>query len=66
MTEYNYFCWSKKYGDENSVKQNSYRIFNTKVTKEEYEQVKKIYNQITFGNQITFEPNESHKTRFQT
>ena len=60
MTEYNYFCWSKKYGDENSFQQKRYRIFNVEVTEEEYEKVNKI------SHKLTFDPHESHKTRFHT
>ena len=60
MTEYNYFCWAERYKDENSVQQKPYRIFNTQVTKEEYEQVNKI------SHKLTFEPHESCETRFQT
>ena len=56
MTEYNYFCWAERYKDENSVQQKPYRIFNTQVTKEEYEQVKKIYNQIPLNSDESFRP----------
>ena len=60
MTEYNYFCSSEKYNDENSFQQKRYRIFNKQVSKEEYEKVKKIYNK------LEFDKNESYETRFQT
>ena len=60
MTENNYFCWSKEYGDENSVQQNSYRIFNVEVPEEEYHKVNKI------SHKLTFDPHEYHKTRFHT
>jgi hypothetical protein len=36
MTEYNIFCYSENYNDENSFQQPRYRVFNTKVGKERY------------------------------
>jgi len=48
MTEYNYFCWAKKYGDEQSSHQTKYRIFNTQVTEEEYKALDKISSPLTF------------------
>ena len=60
LTEYNYFCWSKEYGDENSSQQKRYRIFNVEVTKEEYEKVNKI------SHKLTFDTNESCETRYHT
>lgn len=60
MTEYNYFCWSKEYNDKNSFQQKRYRIFNEEVSKEEYENTKKIYHK------LEFDKNESYKTRYQT
>ena len=60
MTEYNYFCWSKQYGDENSFQQKRYRIFNVEVTEEEYEKVNKI------SHKLTFDINESYETRYHT
>jgi hypothetical protein len=39
MTEYNLFCYSKKYNNENSFQQDRYRAFNTKVGKKEYENI---------------------------
>ena len=60
MTEYNYFCWSEKYDDDNSFQQKRYRVFNVEVSKEEYEKIIKIFNKLEFDN------NESYDTRFQT
>ena len=60
MTEYNYFCWSKEHNDENSFQQKRYRVFNVKVTKEEYNKIDKIYHKLEFDN------DESYATRFQT
>jgi len=60
MTEYNYFCWAERYKDENSVQQNSYRIFNTQVTKVEYEKVKKISHPMPLNS------DESYETRYAT
>jgi uncharacterized protein YueI len=39
MTEYNIFCWAKEYDDENSFQQKRYRIFNTEISKEEYQKI---------------------------
>jgi hypothetical protein len=36
MTEYNLFCYSKNYNDENSFQQDRYRAFNTKVDEKIY------------------------------
>jgi len=36
MTEFNLFCFSEKYNDENSFQQNRYRAFNRQLTKERY------------------------------
>lgn len=60
MTDYNYFCWSKKYGDENSFQQKRYRVFNVEVGKEEYEKINKI------RHKLEFDMNEDYNTRFQT
>ena len=60
MTEYNYFCWAKKYNDKDSFQQKRYRIFNTEVSSEEYEEVKKIYHELELN------PKEGYETRFQT
>ena len=60
MTKCNYFCWAEEYDDKNSFQQKRYRIFNTQVTKEEYNNVKKIYSK------LEFDKNEDYKTRFKT
>ena len=60
MTEYNYFCWSEEFNDDNSFQQKRYRIFNVEVSKEEYNKTKKIYHE------LDFDKNEQYDTRFQT
>ena len=60
MTEYNYFCWAKKFNDKDSFQQKRYQVFNTEVSKEEYEKIKKIYHP------LSFDTDESYSTRFQT
>jgi len=60
MTEYNYFCWSEKFNNENSFQQKRYRVFNVEVWKEEYNKINKIYRK------LEFDKNESYSTRFQT
>ena len=60
MTEHNYFCWAKKYNDEDSFQQKRYRVFNTQVTQEEYEDIERPYDTLKFNK------NESYDTRFQT
>ncbi len=59
MTEYNYFCWSKKYNDENSFQQKRYRVFNVEVGEEEYNQIKKIYHKLEIN------PDDNNGVRFQ-
>ena len=59
MTKYNYFCWADKYNDENSFQQKRYRVFNVEVTKEEYNNIKKIYHKLEFDKR------EYCDTRFQ-
>lgn len=60
MTEYNYFCWSKKFNDKDSFQQARYRVFNVQLTKEEYEKIPKI------NSKLEFDRNESYATRYQT
>jgi len=60
MTEYNYFCWSKEYNDQDSFQQKRYRVFNVEVGKEEYKKIKKIHHK------LEFDENEHYETRFQT
>lgn len=60
MTEYNYFCWSDEYGEENSFQQKRYRVFNVEVTEDEYDAIAKL------SPKLEFDVNESYATRFQT
>ena len=39
MTEYNIFCYSKSYNDENSFQQERYRAFNEVVGKDRYNEI---------------------------
>ena len=41
MTEYNIFCYSKQYNDEQSFQQERYRAFNEKVGEKRYYEIKK-------------------------
>ena len=40
MTEYNLFCYSKSYNDENSFQQKRYRVFNIEVGKDRYNELR--------------------------
>ena len=60
MTECNYFCWGKVYNNENSFQQKRHRVFNVEVSKEEYDNISKIYNK------LEFDKDERYSTRFQT
>ena len=42
MTEFNLFCYSEKYNDENSFQQKRYRVFNKEVSNERYYEIKEI------------------------
>lgn len=55
MTEYNYFCWSKTYNDEDSFQQKRYRVFNVEVGEEEYNKIKKISNKLEFDKKDSFD-----------
>ena len=46
MTEYNIFCWAKKYNDKDSFQQKRYRVFNKKVGKDRYYEIKKQIDEI--------------------
>ena len=46
MTEYNIFCYSKNYNDENSFQQKRYRAFNIEVGKERYNEILVLVNKI--------------------
>jgi hypothetical protein len=39
MTEFNLFCYSEKYNDDNSFQQPRFRVFNTQVTKNRYNEL---------------------------
>jgi hypothetical protein len=60
VTEHNIFCYAEEKGDKNSFQQARYRIFNTQITKEEYENIE--VPKIT----LDFDKNESYITRYQT
>ena len=60
MTEYNLFCWSKKYDDKDSFQQPRWRVFNTQITEDEYKKIKIPYHK------LEFDKNEHYDTRFQT
>jgi hypothetical protein len=60
MTKCNIFCHADKEGDKNSFQQARYRIFNTQVTKEEYENIE--VPKIT----LEFDKDRSYTTRYQT
>lgn len=60
MTEYNLFCWSEKHNDKNSFQQKRYRVFNTEVTKEEYNSI------FIPTHTLKFDKNEDCKTRYKT
>ena len=40
MTEYNLFCYSKSYNDENSFQQKRYRVFNIEVGKDRHNELR--------------------------
>lgn len=42
MTEYNLFCYSEDYGDENSFQQKNYRAFNKEVGKCRYYEIRHL------------------------
>lgn len=46
MTEYNIFCYSEKFNDENSFQQKRYRAFNKEVGKDRYYEIKSLVNEI--------------------
>lgn len=50
MTEYNLFCYSEKYNDDNSFQQKRYRVFNKQLTKERYEEVLRLVKTILPNN----------------
>ncbi len=52
MTEYNIFCYSKQFNDENSFQQKSFRVFNTILSKEAYNDTQQKINSILVGKLI--------------
>jgi hypothetical protein len=46
MTEYNIFCYSEKYDDNNSFQQKRYRAFNKDVGERRYNEIKILINKI--------------------
>jgi hypothetical protein len=46
MTEYNLFCYSEKYNDENSFQQKRYRAFNKEVGEDRYCEILKEVKEI--------------------
>lgn len=46
MTEYNLFCYSEKYNDNNSFQQKRYRVFNKQLTEKRYDEVFKLVKEI--------------------
>ena len=50
MTEYNIFCVSKKYDDENSFQQERYRAFNKVVGEERYDFIVQLIKDDILGD----------------
>jgi hypothetical protein len=50
MTQFNIFCYSQFFADENSFQQDKYRAFNKKVSEKRYYEIKKevfdVFNDI--------------------
>jgi hypothetical protein len=57
MTEYNTFCYSENYDDENSFQQPKYRVFNKEVGEERYKEIKEKINQILSGFKLKLNEN---------
>ena len=55
MTEYNIFCWSKEHNDENSFQQKRYRIFNTEISKEEYQKIVVPKIKLEFDKDLSYD-----------
>ena len=60
MTEYNLFCFSEKFNDENSFQQKRYRVFNKEITQEEYNKISVL------EIKLEFDKSEVSSTRYQT
>ena len=66
MTEYNVFCYSKEYNDENSFQQKRYRAFNKQLTEKRYSEVLAICNNILkFSKEKTLSENWESVTQEQ-
>ena len=46
MTEYNIFCYAKEYNNEDSFQQKRYRVFNKKVGKNRYYEIRSEIDKI--------------------
>lgn len=57
MTEFNIFCYSEQYNDDNSFQQKSYRIFNKEIEEKEYYKIGKKVNKIL--ENVKLEPNKN-------
>ena len=55
MTEYNIFCRAKEYNDENSFQQKRYRIFNTEISKEEYQNIVVPKIKLEFDKDLSYD-----------
>jgi hypothetical protein len=49
MTEYNLFCYSENYNDQNSFQQPRYRVFNREVGEERYYKTRREIGKILSG-----------------
>lgn len=54
MTEYNLFCYSEKFNDENSFQQKRYRAFNKEVGEKRYNEILEVVNKIVPQKQLSF------------
>ena len=61
MTEYNTFCYSKSYNDENSFQQKRYRVFNTEVGKDRYYELLNKIKEILSGLKLELNKNSWSK-----
>ena len=55
MTEYNIFCRAKTYNDNDSFQQKIYRIFNTEISKEEYESITVPKIKLEFDKDLSYD-----------
>ena len=52
MTEYNLFCYSKNYNDDQSFQQKRYKAFNKEVGRERYNEILKQVNDILGSSKL--------------